>query len=69
MGHEGPPQARLEARLRRTMGATASRLRFLPRRSYAEYLKCMASADVLLDGFHFGDITRRARPSPWAGRS
>lgn len=54
VGHEGAAQARLAARLNRALGPLAARLHFLPRRSYAEYLACVAAADVVLDGFHFG---------------
>jgi predicted O-linked N-acetylglucosamine transferase (SPINDLY family) len=44
----------LKRRLERMLPACAQRVRFVPRRSRAEFLDLLAAADVLLDPFHFG---------------
>lgn len=64
---EGDPQAELvllefragameqiRRRFGRTLGALASRIRFLPRAAHEDYLQYVAAADVVLDPFHFG---------------
>jgi predicted O-linked N-acetylglucosamine transferase (SPINDLY family) len=65
---EGDPQAELVLlefiregvkeqlfrRLERTLGPLASRIRFIPRSAHRDFLQYIASADVILDPFHFG---------------
>ena len=65
---EGDPEAELvliefirdgvaEQLLRRfelTLGALASRIRFVPRSGHRRFLQVVAAADVILDPFHFG---------------
>lgn len=41
-------------RFARTLGASASRVHFLPRMAYGDYLQYLTAADVILDPFHFG---------------
>src|SRR5438477_1764335 len=65
---EGDPEAELvllefvracvaEQLLRRfelTLGALASKIRFVPRSEHRKFLQYVAAADVILDPFHFG---------------
>ncbi len=44
---------RLQARLARSVGARAERIRFLPRQDRAQYLALLDAADVVLDTVHF----------------
>jgi len=44
----------LRERFARTLGALQSRIRFLPRLAYRDYLEHLTAADVILDPFHFG---------------
>ena len=45
---------RLKRRLAATLGAAASRVRFLPAQPHGDFLELLASADVVLDPFPFG---------------
>lgn len=44
----------LRGRFRRRFGALADRIQFLPRMAEADFLGLLASADVMLDPWHFG---------------
>ncbi|HEY6720435.1 MAG TPA: hypothetical protein VI363_02255, partial [Burkholderiales bacterium] len=44
----------LRRRFERTLGALASRIRFVPRSAHRDFLQYVAAADVALDPFHFG---------------
>jgi predicted O-linked N-acetylglucosamine transferase (SPINDLY family) len=44
----------LKRRFARTLGAEASRVRFLPAQPHADFLHLLALADVVLDPLHFG---------------
>lgn len=47
----------LMRRFRETIPKIVDRIRFLPRQSYADFLRLLAIADVLLDTVHFGGGT------------
>jgi predicted O-linked N-acetylglucosamine transferase (SPINDLY family) len=49
-----PWTGQLRERLRRSLGALASRVRFAPRMTHAQFLEHLAEADVVLDPFYFG---------------
>jgi protein O-GlcNAc transferase len=44
----------LRRRFDRTLGALASKIRFVPRSAHRDFLQYVAAADVVLDPFHFG---------------
>ena len=44
----------LRRRFELTLGALASRIRFVPRSEHRKFLQYVAAADVVLDPFHFG---------------
>ena len=44
----------LRRRFELTLGALASRIRFVPRSEHRKFLQCVAAAHVVLDPFHFG---------------
>ena len=44
----------IRSRLARTLGEVASRVRFMPPASHAEFLAQIAASDVIIDPFHFG---------------
>jgi predicted O-linked N-acetylglucosamine transferase (SPINDLY family) len=48
------PMTQLRRRFERTLGAFASRVRFVPRTAHRDFLHYVAAADVILDPFHFG---------------
>jgi predicted O-linked N-acetylglucosamine transferase (SPINDLY family) len=47
-------EEQVRARLARTLGDVASRVRFMPPASHAAFLAQIAAADVIIDPFHFG---------------
>jgi predicted O-linked N-acetylglucosamine transferase (SPINDLY family) len=49
-----PWTSQLRARLQRSLGALAARVRIAPRMAHAEFLRHIGSADVILDPFYFG---------------
>lgn len=53
-GHYPQWTACLKERFASTMPAVANRVMFLPRLGYADYLRVMMLADVMLDPLHFG---------------
>lgn len=53
LDHAGWAQ-QLRRRFAGTLGSLASRIRFLPRMAYRDYLEHLTAVDVVLDPFHFG---------------
>jgi len=47
-------EQQVRARLARTLGDAASRVRFMPPASHLEFLGQLAAADLIIDPFHFG---------------
>jgi len=47
-------EEQVRARLARTLGDAASRVRFMPPASHAAFLAQIAASDVIIDPFHFG---------------
>lgn len=51
---------RLRARLARTIGPDAGRVRFLPTVPQRDFVHCLAAADAIIDPFHFGGCNTSA---------
>lgn len=52
----------IRRRFSRTLGALASRVRFIPRMARRDFLQHIAAADVILDPFHFGGGNSSCEP-------